>query len=154
MIISRPFYTQYVKLPDAAVVPPEIQSNPKLFPFFKDCIGALDGTHIEVSVSEKDTARYRNRKSAVSQNVLAACSFDQRFVYVRAGWEGSAADSRVFEDARKDDFAIPSGKYYLADAGFPSCDTLLVPYRGVRYHLKEWGISTQRYSALSYCCFS
>lgn len=37
------------------------------------------------------------------------------------------------------DFMIPNGKYYLADAGFALCDTLLVPYRNVRYHLQEWG---------------
>jgi len=34
---------------------------------------------------------------------------------------------------------IPEGQYYLADAGFGVCDALLVPYRGVRYHLAEWG---------------
>jgi len=29
---------------------------------------------------------------------------------------------------------------YLADADFPHCDQLLIPYRGVRYHLAEWGL--------------
>jgi hypothetical protein len=55
-----------------------------------------------------------------------------------SGWEGSAVDGRVFDDAPRTDFLIPEGKIYLADAGFPSCDVLLVPYRGVRCHLKEW----------------
>ena len=36
-------------------------------------------------------------------------------------------------------FLYQKNKYYLADAGFPTCDTLLIPYRGVRYHLAEWG---------------
>jgi len=36
------------------------------------------------------------------------------------------------------DLSIPEGKYYLADAGYPLCDALLVPFRGVRYHLREW----------------
>jgi hypothetical protein len=58
---------------------------------------------------------------------------------MRSGWEGSAADARVYHDARTTDFTIPEGKYYLADAGFASCDELLVPYRNVRYHLAEWG---------------
>lgn len=146
MVIARPFYTRYVKLPSGRIVPPEIKKDTKLFPFFKDCLGAIDGTHIEAFVPDKDIPRYRNRKGTISQNVLAACSFDLRFIYVRAGWEGSAADGRIYEDARQHDFAIPAGKYYLADAGFPSCDTLLVPYRGVRYHLKEWGRADQRYT--------
>ncbi|KAF4610218.1 hypothetical protein D9613_010342 [Agrocybe pediades] len=59
-------------------------------------------------------------------------------------WEGSAADSRIFEYARKQDLSLPSGYYFLADAGFPLCDMLLTPYRGVRYHLKEWAQGNQK----------
>jgi hypothetical protein len=73
-----------------------------------------------------------------------ACSFDLRFVYVLSGWEGSAADATIYHDARHTDFHIPAGKYYLADAGFPLCDELLVPYRGVRYHLNEWQRADRR----------
>ncbi len=60
------------------------------------------------------------------------------FCYLLTGWEGSAADGCIFDDARHKGFAIPPGQYYLGDAGFPVCDSLLVPYRGVRYHLNEW----------------
>ena len=56
----------------------------------------------------------------------------------QTGWEGSATDARIFDDACMHDFQVPAGKYYLADAGYPLCDKLLVPYRGVRYHLAEW----------------
>jgi hypothetical protein len=42
------------------------------------------------------------------------------------------------------DFQVPAGKYYLADAGYPLCDKLLVPYRGVRYHLAEWSRADTR----------
>lgn len=55
-----------------------------------------------------------------------------------SGFQGSAADARVYHVARLSDFTIPPGKLYLADAGFAACDELLVPYRGVRYHLAEW----------------
>ena len=68
-------------------------------PYFKDCIGALDGTHIEAHVSLSEQPRYRNRKGTLSQNVLAACNFDLSFVYVLPGWEGSAHDGRVLSDA-------------------------------------------------------
>ena len=61
-----------------------------------------------------------------------------------SGWEGSAADSAIFDDARGKDFAVPKSKFYLGDAGFPCCDALLVPYRGVRYHLREWGVVRER----------
>jgi hypothetical protein len=44
--------------------------------------------------------RYRNRKGTLSQNILAVCNFDMQFVYILAGWEGSAHDSRVLSDAQ------------------------------------------------------
>ena len=42
------------------------------------------------------------------------------------------------------DLNIPAGKYYLADAGFPHCLKLLMPYQGVWYHLAEWGCANIR----------
>lgn len=137
---SAPFYTTYVRMPTASdPVPPEIFHNPKRYPFFKDALGALDGTHINCSPSAQEREAARNRKGLLTQNCLVACSFDLLFLYVLSGWEGSASDALIFYNARLTDFPIPNGKYYLADAGFPVCDKLLVPYRGVRYHLAEWG---------------
>jgi hypothetical protein len=40
---------------------------------------------------------------------------------------------------------VPEGFYYLADAGYPHCKELLVPFRGIRYHLQEWGAAGVRY---------
>ena len=39
----------------------------------------------------------------------------------------------------KDSFFIFVGKYYLGDAGYGIRNGILSPYRGVRYHLKEFG---------------
>lgn len=142
-------YCAYVKLPNAeSQLPPIIQNNTKLWPFFKNCLGALDGTHIHACVPPSSRARYRNRKNGISQNVLAVCDFNMSFTYVLSGWEGSAADSTILEDARSKDLRVPPGKYYLGDAGFPSSDAVLVPYRGVRYHLREWGAVNIRYELL------
>ena len=43
--------------------------------------------------------------------MLAAISFDLKFTYVLAGWEDSAHDSRVLNDAfaRPGGFSIPKG---------------------------------------------
>jgi hypothetical protein len=71
------------------------------------------------------------------------------FTYMLSGFQGSAADARVYHVARMTDFTIPPGKLYLADAGFAACDELLVPYRGVRYHLAEWGRANLLYVALT-----
>ncbi|KAL0313178.1 UNVERIFIED_CONTAM: hypothetical protein Sradi_5717100 [Sesamum radiatum] len=63
--------------------------------FFKDCLGALDGTYINMLVRQVDKARYRTRKGEVAVNVLGVCDRDMKFTYVLTGWEGSAADARV-----------------------------------------------------------
>ncbi|XVF88623.1 hypothetical protein PTKIN_Ptkin19aG0065700 [Pterospermum kingtungense] len=51
-----------------------------------------------------------------------------KFTYVLPDWEGTASDSRILKNAltREDRLIIPQGT------------GLLTPYRGVRYHLKEY----------------
>jgi hypothetical protein len=137
---SPPFYSKYVHLPTANdPTPPQIRNNPKFWPFFRNAIGAIDGSHIHTAPPASERPLFRNRKGFVSQNCLFGCNFGLQFVYSLTGWEGSATDAHVYEDARNHDFEIPAGKYYLADAGYPLCPLLLVPYRNVRYHLAEWG---------------
>ncbi|KAH6786868.1 hypothetical protein C2S52_006420 [Perilla frutescens var. hirtella] len=115
-------------------------STDEKWKWFKNCIGALDGTYIKVKVSEIDNPRYRNRKGDTAINVLGACSQDMQFIYVLAGWEGSAADGRILRDAlsRRNGLPIQDGYYYLVDAGYTNGKGFLAPYRGQRYHLSEW----------------
>ena len=117
--------------------PYEVQRNPKFYPYFKNVLGAMDGTHINVHVPNDMFACYRNRYGQVSQNVFAACTFNMYFCFILAGWEGSAHDGRVFKDALAKGFTIPDGKFYLGDAGYPLTNQCLTPYHGVRYHLRE-----------------
>lgn len=107
-------------------------------------LGALDGTHIDAFVADSDLARFRNRKGMVTQNVLVVCTMDGRVSFLLSGWEGSATDSRVLDDARSRGFIIPPGKRYLADAGYPQSNHTFTPFRQVRYHLREWGAASER----------
>jgi hypothetical protein len=119
--------------------PPEILNNPKFWPFFQDAIGALDGTHISASPPAFICMAFRNRKGFISQNCLFTCNFNMLFIYLLCGWEGSVTDALVYQDGQMHNLMIPEGKYYLANAGYPSSQGLLIPYCGVRYHLAEWG---------------
>jgi hypothetical protein len=96
--VSDCIYSQrdilYVK-PSPTKIPNEISTNPKNFPFFENCIGALDGTHIPAVVPVEEQANFRNRKGLLTQNVLAICNFDMTFSYVLAGWEGCAHDGKL-----------------------------------------------------------
>ena len=48
----------------------------------------------------------------MATNVLGVCDTKGDFVYVLAGWEGSAADSRILRDAlsRPNRLKVPKGK--------------------------------------------
>jgi DDE superfamily endonuclease len=139
-------YVEFTKLPNSDTPVPARIAEPtvtrsgqyyRFWPYFRDCVGALDGSHIKAFISGQNPAPWRNRKGYLSQNVLIACDFDLQIVFCLAGWEGSAHDSRVLDDAILKGFEAPSGKYYLADAGYSNTPITLVPYRGVRYHLRE-----------------
>ncbi|CAN1233356.1 hypothetical protein LINPERPRIM_LOCUS3872 [Linum perenne] len=67
--------------------------------YFKNCVGALDGTHITLRVPKESQQRYRTRKGTLAMNVLGVCNPDMEFIYTLAGWEGSAQDGRVLRDA-------------------------------------------------------
>ncbi|KAI9911524.1 hypothetical protein PsorP6_009896 [Peronosclerospora sorghi] len=79
-------HTAVVTMPTAYdPVSADIARSRKFFPYFRDCVGALDGTHIPIHVPTHRQAAFRNRKSFLSQNVIAACLFDLSFCYVLAG---------------------------------------------------------------------
>ncbi|KAL1565826.1 hypothetical protein AAHA92_01507 [Salvia divinorum] len=128
--------------PPSLATPTEIRKSNRLYPYFEDCIGVIDGMHIPAHVPAKDQSRFRNRRGVLSQNVLVACTLDYQFIFVYPGWEGSAADSRVLKAVLSDpdqNFPkVPEGKYYLVDLGYDNMDGFMAPYEGVRYHLDEY----------------
>ncbi len=119
ILASPPFYTKYITFSIGENVPSRIRHNPKFYPYFAHAIGAIDGSHIPVSPPSHLRPAYRNRKGFLSQNGLFVCNFDLKFTYTLTGWEGSATDARVFDDAAGTDLRIPPGKYLLADGGYP-----------------------------------
>ena len=53
---------------------------------------------------------FRGRKSSPTQNVMAAVSFDLKFTFVLAGWEGSAHDALILSDViERNGFIVPAG---------------------------------------------
>ncbi|WCJ38260.1 hypothetical protein M5689_019332 [Euphorbia peplus] len=128
--------------PEFSDIPSQIANDTRYMPHFKDCIGAIDGTHIEVIIAEEDQLRYRGRKGTPTINVMAACDFYLLFTYVLTGWEGSGHDSRIFQDAISNPCLNfpkpPRGKYYLVDKGYPERVGFLTPYHKIRYHQSEF----------------
>ncbi|XP_042437335.1 uncharacterized protein LOC122023350 [Zingiber officinale] len=114
------------------VVPERIRESTRFFPYFKDCIGAIDGSHFPAMMPGYDTNSYRNHHGMISQNILTACNFDLKFIYVLSGWVESVYDSNVLTDAlsRNNGFKVPQGKYFLVDGEYPNRLQFLAPFRG------------------------
>jgi hypothetical protein len=92
-------------------------TNPRFYPHFKDCVGAIDGTHVQCVVPNDMFVQHLCRKGITTQNVMACCDFDMRFTFVNAGWPGSVHDMRVFNDSTTTYSAVfphpPQGTDYL-----------------------------------------
>jgi len=80
--------------------------------------------HVPAHLPAKDQSRFRNKKGVLSQNVLAARTFDLQFIFIYPGWEGSAADSRVLravlDDPDQNFPIIPEGSLPLSHTHTPS----------------------------------
>ncbi|XP_042487724.1 uncharacterized protein LOC122067929 [Macadamia integrifolia] len=92
-------YPILLKPPSVAVHHRITNNEGRFYPYFKDCIGAIDGSHIPAWVHLSDHPRFRDRKGDISQNILAACDFDMKYTYILSGWEGSASDARILDNA-------------------------------------------------------
>ena len=86
---------EFIKLPDPSIQPPDDYK----WKWFGNALGALDGCYVDVCVDVPDQGRYRNRKQHITTNMLGVVDWNMKFLYVLLGWEGSASDSRVLDDA-------------------------------------------------------
>ncbi|KAL0014537.1 hypothetical protein SO802_001606 [Lithocarpus litseifolius] len=95
-------------------VHPRIANNTKFFPYFKKCIGTIDGTYISAWAPTSKLVSYKNRKATITHNIMCACDFDMKFTFVY------------------------TGGYYLVDFGYPCTFGFVPPYRTKRYHLRDF----------------
>ncbi|XP_075657952.1 uncharacterized protein LOC142627934 [Castanea sativa] len=98
------------------------------------CVRAIDGSHASAQPPSNTIQVYRSRKSS--------------FTCVHAGWEGSANDPRVLDEAISDlkhGFPWPpTGSYYLVDSSFPIGTSFLPPHKSTRYHAQEFRSSNRQ----------
>ena len=105
------------------IVPTSFNPNPnipghnrRLRRVFKGAVGALDGTLIHAVVPANKQDLYRSRgKDDCYQNVLAVCDFSMIFIFIVAGWEEIAHDSRILSETLANRHApfsfTPPGKF-------------------------------------------
>ncbi|KAL5717988.1 hypothetical protein ACHQM5_010934 [Ranunculus cassubicifolius] len=119
--LYKPLIADHLQVVHGSRTPSRIRTDPQFARYFKDCLGALDGTHINATMPMEEQDRFRGRKHRPTQNVLAACCFDLKFTYLLDGWEGTAHDQKVLDDAlvRSSRFVVPRGK--IINRGFYTC---------------------------------
>ncbi|XP_028556144.1 uncharacterized protein LOC114581025 [Dendrobium catenatum] len=71
--------------PQFGDIPRNILYDHRYMPYFKDCIGAIDGTHVDARVSNAEKAAYIGRCGSTTQNVMAVCDFNMCFTFIMAG---------------------------------------------------------------------
>jgi len=115
------------------------------FQEFAGCSGAIDGSHFAVNISgtEDQVHSWYNRKGYKSTNVMLVTNLLGKFCFCAVGAEGSMHDSSVtYNSGFVSDYLskLPNRVFVLGDAGFPLIDgRILTPFKGVRYHLSEFG---------------
>jgi hypothetical protein len=74
----------------------------------KDRIGALDGTHVLISLHPSEQVRYIGKIGIPTQNILPICDSDMRFTYVSVGQPGSMYNMIVSYNTMKVDDILPT----------------------------------------------
>lgn len=109
---------------------------------FPQCIGAIDGTHIEIRPAAKDAVDYFNYKGWYSIVLLAVVDYRYRFMYINVGSPGRCNDSQIFEcstlkfhhqnpilkDMSKNLCGVNVPVVLLGDSAFRFSDLLMKPY--------------------------
>ena len=124
--------------PGTNELPAHVQGDLTPYPFFKNAIGAVDDSHLFVSLPSLTQVHWQDWDGHLTENMMAICDFDMFFTFVLIGWEGSTAHGPLYQWCFDHGLKVPEGKYFLADAGFGACDTLLTPYQQTCYYLCEW----------------
>nr|ABF97686.1 transposon protein, putative, CACTA, En/Spm sub-class [Oryza sativa Japonica Group] len=127
--------------PNFTDIPRRLLQDSRFGPF-QFAVGAVDGTHIPVTVGVDSAIEHMNRHDETTKNVLTIVGFDGRVIFADAGWLGSVHDNRVLNeaiDSYPEEFPrLPFRKYLLVDSGYPSRMGFLAPYPRVRYHKDQF----------------
>ncbi|GAU90902.1 hypothetical protein RvY_03256-1 [Ramazzottius varieornatus] len=121
---------------------------------FPNCIGAIDGKHVQIKKPKNGGSKWINYKGTHSVVLMAVARADYTFEYVDVGGFGRQSDGGNWQNCTlgralgDGELVLPPGRkpplcaeklpyVFVADAAFPMSENLLRPYPG--YALSSLG---------------
>lgn len=107
---------------------------------FPNCVGFVDGCHIQIKAPPNNPVDFYNRKEVHSIVLQAVCDENLKFIDVYVGQTGRAHDSRVFRESRLFDQItnlVEKSYHILGDSAYTLKMNLLTPYRDNGYLTQE-----------------
>lgn len=130
---------------------------------FPNCLGAIDGKHVNVKAPANSGSLYFNYKKDFSIVLMACCDANYTFTMVDIGGYGSAHDSTLFRDSvfgqalEDQSLLTPQGTsgglpyVFVADEAFPLKQHIMRPYPGLNKLSNRQRIFNYRLSRARRC---